>query len=326
MNNNLRPEPTPMVIGTGSHRSVYFRMLISFLILTIIVCGCKMYFKTTTDQFTSVQKEQSLERGKNLTFNICSGCHYEHSMDRFIGKSLNDLPKIAGHLYSANLTHSKTNGVPPRYSDAELFYLLKTGIGRDGWFRPYMMRPMMADDDINDVIVYLRSADKPLQAVDTTVGKTHINFIGKIGLRIASKPQPYNKGVAQPDEKDKVTYGKYLIGVIGCYHCHSKKVLGLNYLDPEKSKGYLTGGIKLKDPKNKKLRGPNLTPDSTTGIGYFSLEDFTKAVKEGITPSGEKLSPPMGKFVNLTDQQVEALYSYLRSIKPVKHKVKGQKR
>ena len=307
-------------------RPSFFRGLLITVFFTAMICGCKMYFKTTTDSFTSVQREESLDRGKNLTFSICAGCHYDHSMDRFIGKSLNDLPKIAGHLYSANLTHSTSNGKPPHYSDAELFYLLKTGIGRDGWFRPYMMRPMMADDDINDVIVYLRSADKPLEAVDSTVGKTHINFIGKIGLRIASKPQPYNKGVARPNETDKIAYGKYLIGVIGCYHCHSKKVLGLDYLEPEKSKGFLQGGIKLKDPKSNRLRGPNLTPDSTTGIGSFSLADFTRAVKEGITPSGQKLSPPMGKFTSLTDQQVEALYSYLRSIKAVKHKVKGQKK
>ena len=285
-----------------------------------------MHFKTTTDHFEAVKKEQSLERGKNLTYSICAGCHYDHSVDKFIGKSLNDLPKIAGHLYSANLTHSATHGVPPRYTDAELFYLLKTGIGRDGWFRPYMMRPMMADEDINDIIVYLRSADKPLEAADTTVGKTHINFIGKIGLRIATKPQPYNKGVQRPDEKDQVTYGKYLVGVIGCYHCHSKKVLGLNYLEPEKSKGYLQGGIKLKDPKNHRLRGPNLTPDTSTGIGQFTLIDFKRAVQEGITPSGQQLSPPMGKYKSLTDQQVEALYSYLRSLKPVRHKVKGQKK
>jgi len=294
--------------------------------ITCLCLSCKMYFKTTSDSFEATRKEHSFERGKNLTFNICAGCHYDHSENKFIGKALNDLPKIAGHLYTANLTNSKTNGIPPKYTDAELFYLLKTGIGKDGWFRPYMMRPMLADEDINDIIIYLRSGDEPVAAADTTVGKTHINFIGKTGLRIAAKPQPYNKGVSRPDEKDQITYGKYLVGVIGCYHCHSKKVLGLDYLNPEKSKGFMTGGIKLKNPKGKRLRGPNLTPDKETGIGDFTIEDFTKAVKEGITPSGEKLSPPMGKYTSLTDDQVQALYAYLKSLPPAHHKVKGQKK
>ena len=302
------------------------RQFICAMTFIILTAGCKMYFKTTSDQFTAMKREESIERGKNLTFNICAGCHYDHEVNAFIGKSLNDLPKIAGHLYSANLTQSSSNGVPPRYSDAELFYLLKTGIGKDGWFRPYMMRPMMADEDINDIIVFLRSNDASLAPVDTTVGKTHINFIGKIGLRMAASPQPYNKGVARPDENDKLAYGKYLIGAIGCYHCHSKKVLGLNYLEPEKSKGYLQGGMKLKDPKGKRLRGPNLTPDNETGIGNFTEEDFVKAVKEGVTPSGQHLSPPMGKFIILTNNQVSSIYAYLKSLQPVHHKVKGQKK
>jgi cytochrome c2 len=152
--------------------------------------SCRFYFKTTTDHFEAKQASQSFERGKNLAFNICAGCHYDSKVGKFIGRDLNDLPKIAGHLYSANLTQSKTNGLPPQYTDAELFYLLKTGISKSGKFTPYMMRPMMADEDINDIIVYLRSNDPAVAAADTTVGKTHINFIGKAGIRFASKPQP----------------------------------------------------------------------------------------------------------------------------------------
>lgn len=297
----------------------------SILLIALLVFlgySCRWYFETTTDKFESKRNSQSFERGKNLAFSICAGCHYDPEVGKFIGKSLNDLPKIAGHLYSANLTHSQTHGRPPQYTDAELFYLLKTGISKSGAYMPYMMRPMMADEDINDIIIYLRSDDKAVAAADTTVGKTHINFIGKTGIRFASKPQPYNKGVQRPDENDPIVYGRYLVAVIGCYHCHSKKVLGLNYFDPEKSNGYLQGGIKLKNPQGKRLYGPNLTPDKETGIGNFTEEEFKMAIQEGITPSGRKLSPPMGKFKSLTDKQVNAIYTYLQSIKPIRHRVR----
>jgi hypothetical protein len=298
------------------------KLVLTGLALAFLGYSCKWYFKTTTDQFDAKSNSSSFERGKNLVFNICAGCHYDPAVKKFIGRSLNDLPKIGGHLYSANLTSSITDGVPPQYSDAELFYLLKTGIGRDGRFLPYMMRPMMADEDINDIIIYLRSNDAPVAAADTTVGKTHINFFGKTGIRMAASPQAYNKGVTRPDEKDPIAYGRYLVSVIGCYHCHSRKVLALNYAEPEKTKGYLQGGIKLKNPEGKRLFGPNLTPDKETGIGNFSRDDFAKAIEEGITPSRRKLSPPMGRFVHLTTQQVDALYAYLTSLKPVDHKVK----
>lgn len=309
-------------VMSGGNITIRHKKKIIALILSVVAAGCSFYFKTTKDQFTAKANSDSFERGKNLAFNICAGCHYDPKVGKFIGRDLNDLPKIAGHLYSANLTQSKTDGIPPLYSDAELFYLLKTGISKSGKFTPYMMRPMMADEDINDIIIYLRSNDAAVAAADTTVGKTHINFIGKAGIRFASKPQPYNKGVQRPDENNPVEYGRYLVAVIGCYHCHSKKVLGLDYLVPEKTKGYLQGGIKLKDPDGKRLYGPNLTPDKETGIGSFSEDDFKKAVREGITPSGRKLSPPMGKFQSLNDKQIHAVYIYLQSLSPVHHQVK----
>lgn len=303
-----------------------FKMEVNKIAIVLVLCfavaACRYYFNTTTDHFEAKKNPESFERGKNLVFTICAGCHYDRGVGKFTGRSLNDLPKIGGHLYSANLTHSATNGRTNQYSDAELFYLLKTGISRSGKFMPYMMRPQMADEDVNDIIVFLRSDDPSLRPADTTVGKTHINFIGKTGIRFLMRPQPYNKGVARPDENNPAGYGRYLVGIIGCYHCHSRKTTGLNFFDPEKTKGYLQGGIKLKDPQGKRVYGPNLTPDKATGIGDFSEEEFAMAIRKGIAPSGRKLSPPMDKFESLTDKQVHAIYTYLKTLPPVHHEVK----
>ena len=294
------------------------KKLIVISTLTLLAFGCRMYFDTTKYTFTTHKINESFERGKNLAFNVCGSCHYDKATGRFTGKHLNDLPKIAGTLYTANLTQSTTHGIPPHYTDAELFYLLKTGISKSGRFMPYMMRPMMADEDINDIIVYLRSNDVAVAAADTTVGKTHINIIGKIGIRHLASPQPYNKGVQRPNENDTVGYGRYLVAVMGCYHCHSPKVRWLNYFDAEKTKGYLTGGMKMKDPHGKKIYSSNITSDKETGIGNFTLEDFRKAITEGTAPSG-KLSPPMPVFTHLTDKQVHAIYTYLQSLPPAHH-------
>jgi hypothetical protein len=341
------------------------KIVVAGILVLLVGASCKFYFKTTEDKFASTKSNDSFERGKNLAYNICAGCHYDHKVNKFIGRPLHDLPRIAGRLVSANLTNSTTNGIPPKYTDADLFYLFKTGIGRSGRFLPYMMRPMMADEDINDIIVYLRSNDPAVAAADTTVGKTYINLVGKFGIRLGahpqpynkgvqrpnendpavaaadttvgktyinlvgkfgirlgSRPQPYNKGVQRPDENNPVTYGRYLVAIIGCYHCHSSKVMVLNYADPEKSKGYMAGGIKMKTPEGKRIFSPNLTPDKETGIGNFTKEDFRNAVREGITPSGRKLSPPMGQWKSLTDKQVDAIYSYLQSLQPKNHKIR----
>ncbi|MFL5739947.1 MAG: c-type cytochrome [Flavisolibacter sp.] len=291
------------------------KKLIWVLFILFFFAGCNMYFQTTRDQMVVHPEEHSVSRGRNLAFIICAGCHYDPSVKKFRGRPLNDLPRIAGQLYSANLTHSLTNGIPPHYSDAELFYLLKTGISRTGEFMPYMMRPTMADEDAEDIIAFLRSNDASLEAADTTIGITRINFIGKTGLRIIASPQVYNKGVSRPDETNAKEYGRYLVGIVGCYHCHSGTALGLNYADPEKSKKYLQGGQKLKDAKGKKIISADITGNPSTGIGSFSEEDFRKAVKEGIDPSGRHLSPPMPRFDSLTNNQAHALFAYLMTIR-----------
>src|SRR4051812_11527036 len=99
---------------------------IALLLILLMTVSCRFHFKTTTDTFSAMKNQGSIENGKNLVFSICGGCHYNHQAQKFIGQPLNDLPKIAGQLYSANLTNSPVHGIPPRYADAELFYLLKT--------------------------------------------------------------------------------------------------------------------------------------------------------------------------------------------------------
>ncbi len=305
------------VMLLNNHKKI---LIVAMLLL--IGWSCRFYFDTTTDQYTTQKHDASFDRGRNFVYTICAGCHMDFKTGKFTGKSLNDLPRIGGHLYSSNLTHAVQYGQPDKYSDAELFYLFKTGISKSGRFMPYMMKPMMADEDINDMIVFLRSDDPSLAADDITAGKTKINLLGKTGIRFLMGPQPYNKGVARPNEENPVEYGKYLIAVIGCYHCHSRRTTGLDFFDAEKTKGFLQGGIKLKDHDNKRIFAPNLTPDKETGIGNFSQTDLRKAVREGINPSGHVLVPPMGKFKELSDKQVDAIYAYLMSLQPVKHQVR----
>jgi mono/diheme cytochrome c family protein len=290
------------------------------LLAAIVIVACTSHFNTTKATFTASRSNEAFERGKNLTYNICGQCHYNKDAGKFIGMQMHEIPSLLGKVYSANLTNSKSNGLPPHYTDAELQYLLKTGIAKDGRFLSYMLRPNLSDNDINDIIVYLRSDDPAVAAADTTVGKTHLNPIGKIAMSATGKPVAYRIGVKRPAESDAVATGRYLIDIIGCYHCHSKSLTSLNYLHPEQSKGYLAGGYKFKDPAGMKVYASNLTPDKETGIGKYSRDDFRKAVREGIAPRGQ-LHPPMPKFTHLTDGQADAIYAYLQTVPPVQHKV-----
>lgn len=294
-------------------------MGLSAMIVAIVV-GCKTRFETTKAQDKVTYSPAAFERGKELTFAICAGCHYDTKVHKFIGKQIMDVPGIAGKVYSANLTQSKTNGIAPRYSDAEIKYLLKTGIARDGRFLEYMLRPNMADQDINDIIVYLRSNDPAVKAADTTVGLTHFTFIGKIYMNMHTKPEAYQQDVKRP--AGKVALGYYLVDNLGCFHCHSKSLTKLDLVHPDQTKGYLAGGIKLTDAQGKKITASNITPDKNTGIGNYTPEQFRAALTEGKAPDRE-LQPPMPKFSMLKEAEVDAIFAYLKTVPPKVHDTKS---
>lgn len=288
------------------------------LVIVLVSMSCRTKFPVTSDRVMITPSEADLENGKNLTFNVCGQCHYDYHIKSFIGEEMRDLPKFMGKVYSANLTDGH---VIDAYTDAELFYLIKTGIAKDGRFVPYMIRPTIADKDLKDIIAYLRTDDDPLKRNDSVIGKTRLSFLGKLAGKIGGKPQPYETGKPQPPA-DPVQQGRYLVDIVGCYHCHSQSILGLNYRNPEDSKGYMAGGMKF-NPDGTKIYASNITPDKNTGIGRYTKLNFRDAVREGKTPDGRELRYPMRHFKRLTDDQCDAIFAYIQSLKPVDHTVRG---
>jgi len=152
----------------------------------------------------------------------------------------------------------------------------------------------------------------------------------------------------QPISNDSlVKRGLYLVAIGGCNDCHTPKKFGPN--GPEEDTSLLLSGHPSSVPigpvdtavlKNWMLFGgmltsyvgpwgvsfsANLTPDAT-GIGSWSEEQFDRALRHGRSKGLENnrmLLPPMPwpGFSKLTDQDVKAIYSYLRTIKPVKNVV-----
>jgi len=63
----------------------------------------------------------------------------------------------------------------------------------------------------------------------------------------------------------------------------------------------------------------NITPDSETGIGGYSLADFDRAVRQGVAKDGHRLYPamPYPSYVKLTDADVAALYRFFMKQVPV---------
>jgi mono/diheme cytochrome c family protein len=79
------------------------------------------------------------------------------------------------------------------------------------------------------------------------------------------------------------------------------------------------GGLAVASPIGN-IYSTNITPDRATGIGAYSLDDFDRAVRHGITPEGGTLYPamPYPSYAGLTDADVTALYVFfMKSVAPV---------
>ncbi len=71
------------------------------------------------------------------------------------------------------------------------------------------------------------------------------------------------------------------------------------------------GGLEMGTPLGS-IFATNITPDRETGIGDYSLADFDRAVRHGVTPDGRRLYPamPYPSYVKMTDDDIHALYAF----------------
>ncbi len=80
------------------------------------------------------------------------------------------------------------------------------------------------------------------------------------------------------------------------------------------------GGTKLKNIKGETVVSSNITFHET-GIAGWTLEEFKKALTEGISKDKSVISFPMPVYKELSDNEAEAVYEYLKTVPPVKNKV-----
>ena len=148
-------------------------------------------------------------------------------------------------------------------------------------------------------------------------------------------------------EPTPVERGRYLVTVGGCNDCHTPKLQGGEGLRLDTT--HLLSG----HPQDMKLPAPpqpppgpwmvvtdwtlsawsgpwgisyaaNLTPDEETGIGAWDEAMFVNALRKGQhLGAGRPILPPMPwqNFAQMSDDDLKAVFAYLKSLPPVKNKV-----
>jgi mono/diheme cytochrome c family protein len=118
--------------------------------------------------------------------------------------------------------------------------------------------------------------------------------------------------------------GSYLVNTImACGNCHSPRDADGRIIADKA----LSGGLRFDTPAFV-ATAPNITPDVETGIGSWSDEEIKRSLIEGIRPDHGKLvgAPlaaimPANFYKALLRDDLAAIVTYLRSVKPVHNEV-----
>lgn len=229
----------------------------------------------------------------------CRDCHGENAG----GQNVIDAPPLAV-LYAPNLT-SGEGGALRRYDDASLARAIREGIGEDGrslFVMPSAEYHHLSDEDVGAIIAWLRQAPP----VDNQVPAPKFGPVGRFLLATDKLPGfiPANDidhdapRPPAPVPGPTAEYGDYLARL--CTGCHTPTFAGTTTTGPDGS------------PPAK-----NITPAGA--IGGWSFDEFRTTIRTGITPASYRLSAqymPWPTIAKATDEELEAVYLYLRSLPP----------
>jgi len=267
---------------------------------------------------------ERLARGKYLVNGIgeCFACHGPLDASRpgwspVRGKEGSGYANYtpAGKLWyvAANLTPDRETGAGT-WTDDMLARAIREGVGHDGRLldprvMPYEFYRAMSDEDLASIIVYLRSITAVRNPLPVAKRSDHI---------VAPFAIPITAPVPVPDVSTPVKRGAYLVQIGTCQWCHTlrdqssrQSVPGLEF----------AGGDLIEPNPYGQASSANITPDPS-GIIYYNETFFLKVIRRGKV-GARKLNPvmPWWFFGHMSDEDLRAIFSYLRTVKPVHHRV-----
>jgi mono/diheme cytochrome c family protein len=274
---------------------------------------------------------ERLARGRYLVEHVsaCVDCHSEHDEGSYAspiipgteggGRCYDPSEGLPGRICAANLTPDATGLAS--WSDGEIIRAVREGVGRDGHaifpIMPYGTYRHMSDEDARAMVAYLRT----LRPISRARPATQLDFPVSVLIKLA--PKPVEGPVVAPPATDRVAYGGYLVQLAGCSDCHSP--IGADGSpNPDL---LMAGGNELPTPSGRVVAS-NITPDKETGIGEMSRESFIGIFKsyasmDPKTPAapGRNTLMPWRIYAGMTEEDLGAIYDYLRTVPPVKNQV-----
>jgi len=313
------------------------RLLPLSVVTALLTLGCHgKYIRPVTT--TPIERTgERLQRGSYLVNQVmlCPACHTSRAngnilieperTDAYLGGGNTYADKGLGTLWIPNLTPDPDTGLG-RWTDDEIMRAIRDGVSADGHFliplMPFFSFQHVSDEDARSIVAYLRSIPPYKQPKPREENK--LAFMQKMLFKVVGvQMHPPAADVVAPPTTDKVAYGHYLARIGACTECHSLTAKGPL---PETDPLYLAGSEQVfEDPALGQTYPRNLTPDAETGLGNYDAAAIKQALRTGRRLDGKRMAPPMSVIIphlsGLTDEDLDALVAYLKSVPPVRHKI-----
>lgn len=310
------------------------------IILFTVIAG--FYFMACNNNKSEPQakaKEDSLkqvlDRGEYLALHVaaCLDCHSKRDYTKFSGPLVPGtegmggevldhklFDAIPGTIYAKNITPDPETGIGT-WTDDEVLRAITQGISKNGDtlfpIMPYANFNHMAKSDLLSIIAYIRT----LKPIKNKIPERQLMIPISMAYPGPALQPSVDANVAPP-ESDPVKYGEYLVNFADCGTCHTPFVKG----QPDFSRAFSGGNIF--NLESFKVVAANITSDSATGIGAWTeerfLNKFTLYREEknyNINPGKENTIMPLTFYAGMKDEDLKAIYAYLRTVKPVNNKV-----
>jgi mono/diheme cytochrome c family protein len=237
-------------------------------------------------------------------------------------------------IVAGNLTPDAETGLG-KWTDAEVARAIRDGIGRDGrrlrGDHPAAYFSVLTDGDTAALVAYLRSLPPVRRRLSRSRPQT------KWGETVQPVTPPARDAALGSEE----ARGGYLAQIGECMGCHTtttreggparpltfgggrrfrvSKGIG-NEISPDPS--FTDGARETQPGEATVIASANITPDPS-GIAFYTRDVFIQTIRTGHVGGVRRLSAamPWAYFRNMTDDDLGAIFAYLRTVPAVRHRV-----
>jgi mono/diheme cytochrome c family protein len=259
-----------------------------------------------------------IERGRYLVYGPahCAFCHGNPSREGELLRGA-EIPLsggrrfdlgVLGTLVAPNITADPVAGLGA-VSDGALVRSMRYGISHSGRpLVPFMPFADLADRDLQAIISFLRTAP----AVSEVAPRSELSWVGSFAVHLILEPRrPEAPPPLKMPPERTAEYGRYLANTVAnCHGCHTRrnKLTGA-FVGPA-----FAGGLRLKERGDTYVT-PNLTPLAEGIVRAIDEQQFVERFRmRAQLPTHSPM--PWAAFARMTDDDLGAIYRYLRSLPP----------